>query len=221
MIYPYQWYTFCFKAIFVWAQSRPLRVKSQSSKEREKRAYREDGRGWWCYFSLSSCLVFMVFDRAWSLSPLSLPPTPSHSFHLQPMLEVPCALPVTFFSEDLNLVSVSVNKKTPVIFWCQLKLKKIYYNVALWNVMPTNERGDSIGWCWCCILIHTLAREQCDWWQSEELIYGVLWVGNFPPTLMQLNWELQGAAQISAPVNTKLPISSKNHLFVFHYMIWS
>lgn len=66
--------------------------------------------------------------------------------------------------------------------------------------------GYSISWCWCCILIHTLAGEQCDWWQSEELIYGVLWVGNFPPILMQLNWELQGAAQISASVNTKLPI---------------
>lgn len=26
-------------------------------------------RGRQCYFSLYSCLVFMVFDRAWSLSP--------------------------------------------------------------------------------------------------------------------------------------------------------
>lgn len=51
----------------------------QSLDQKAKKADKEDGRGWQCYFSHSSCLVFMVFDRAWSLS-LSL----SLSFHLQP-----------------------------------------------------------------------------------------------------------------------------------------
>lgn len=115
-----------FKAIFVWGLE-PLRVKSQSLKEREKRAYKEDGRGWWCYFSLSSCLVFMVFDRAWSLSPLSLSLSTPHPrltlFTFNPMLEVPCALPVTFFSEDLNLASFSVNKiKTPIDFLMSIEI---------------------------------------------------------------------------------------------------
>lgn len=58
----------------------------------------------------------MVFDRAWSLSPLSLPLSlPLALFTFNPVLEVPCVLLVTFFSEDLNLASVSVNRKKKTI----------------------------------------------------------------------------------------------------------
>lgn len=83
----------------------------QSLDEAEK-ADKEEGRAWQGYFSHSSCLVFMVFDRAWSLSPPSLSLLlPLSLFTFNPVLEVPCALLVTFFVEDLILASFSVNRK--------------------------------------------------------------------------------------------------------------
>lgn len=145
----------------------------------------------------------------WSLTELGLFLSLS-LFTFNPMLKVPCVLLVTFFAGDLNLASFSVNRKKHWLsdnMWNKT-VRKIDENVVFWNLMPTNERRSSISWCWCCILIY--AGEQCDWWQSEELIYGVLWVGSFPPILMQLNWEAPGAAQISASVIIKLHLYSKN-----------
>lgn len=91
--------------------------------------------------SVSPAVLFL-----WSLTELGLfllslstPHPPLTLFTFNPMLEVPYALPVTFFSEELNLASFSVNKKT---HWFSdvNRNKKRDYNVALWNVMPTNER---------------------------------------------------------------------------------
>lgn len=55
-------------------------------------AEKENGGEGQCYFSLYSCLVFMVLDRAWSLSPsVSL-------FTFKPILEMAALLLVTFFT---------------------------------------------------------------------------------------------------------------------------
>lgn len=169
--------------------------------------------------SVTPAVLFLwsLIELGLFLLSLSLPLSlPLSLFTFNPVLEVPCVLLVTFFSEDLNMASVSVNRKKKKHRLSEnirnKTVGKLAKNVVLWNVMPTNERRSSISWCWCCILIHTLAGEQCDWWRSEELIYGGLWVGNFPPILMQLNWETPGAAKISASVIIKLHFSSKNPL---------
>lgn len=59
----------------------------------------------------------------WSFTELGLflfspyPPYPPLSlFTFNPILEVPCALPVTFFTEDLNFASFPVNEKNPMDF---------------------------------------------------------------------------------------------------------
>lgn len=60
------------------------------------------------YFSHYSCLVFMVFDRAWSLLPsrslcLSLPPSPSLSLSLVTFMAALEGVPAT---QDEGLFSV-------------------------------------------------------------------------------------------------------------------
>lgn len=65
--------------------------------EESQNGWEREWQGGQSYFSLYSCLVFMVFDRAWSLSPsVSL-----SRFTFSPILEVAALLLVTFSPWDL------------------------------------------------------------------------------------------------------------------------
>lgn len=96
--------------------NQPVRMKSVKVWMRKQKRLTKRMAGVGSAISVTPAVLFLrsltelgLFLLSHSL-PLSL-------FTFNPVLEVPCVLLVTFFREDLNLASFTINRKKTVIIW--------------------------------------------------------------------------------------------------------